>query len=289
LDTDKFGVKMQYKTKSNGDEWFMDMDNFEEDNRIKISADNVDKEKNGAYWNGSPDTSMNPDSFRVTVFNESGEREATWDHGLAAQRGFMASPEDWRNVEITGYFRINSTRNRSEEITMYSRGGRHSGGSDRQRCRGTAYKPGIQYDGKPNFLKEYWHSNGAWHNDADEFKEMQGGPGNIIEKWIGQKVCVYDIKENGGDHVKIEVYYDLVGKDDFDKPPNNWKNYFTLIDNGNNMGQIDQRMARECKSRNRREIFSWGGPVVTFRMDDARSIDFKWLSVREIEPHQSKK
>jgi hypothetical protein len=50
------------------------------------------------------------------------------------------------------------------------------------------------------------------------------------------------------------------------------------------MGKIGQRMAGICKSSNRREIFSWGGSVVIFRMDDAQSIDFKWLSVREIEP-----
>jgi hypothetical protein len=49
------------------------------------------------------------------------------------------------------------------------------------------------------------------------------------------------------------------------------------------MGRIDQYMAEVCKSRDRGEIFSWGGPVITFRMNDAQSIDFKWLSVREIE------
>jgi hypothetical protein len=155
--------------------------------------------------------------------------------------------------------------------------------SNLNRCRGTAYKPGIQYDGKPNFQKEYWHPDGVWQNDADEFKHVRGGPGNIVGKWIGQKACVYDIRENGKNHVKIDVYCDLVGKDDFDNPPNNWKHYFTLIDNGKNMGRIDQYMAEVCKSRDRGEIFSWGGPVITFRMNDAQSIDFKWLSVREIE------
>jgi hypothetical protein len=47
---------------------------------------------------------------------------------------------------------------------------------------------------------------------------MPGGPRKIVEKWMGQKVCVYDIKEGGNDHVKIEVHYDLVGKDEFDRP-----------------------------------------------------------------------
>jgi hypothetical protein len=29
---------------------------------------------------------------------------------------------------------------------------------------------------------------------------------------------------------------------------------------------------------------SWGGPIVTFRWDSASNVDFKWLSVREIQP-----
>ena len=29
---------------------------------------------------------------------------------------------------------------------------------------------------------------------------------------------------------------------------------------------------------------TWGGPLATFRWDSASDVDFKWLSVREIDP-----
>ena len=30
------------------------------------------------------------------------------------------------------------------------------------------------------------------------------------------------------------------------------------------------------------QIITWGGPVATFRWDDANNVDIKWFSVREI-------
>ena len=32
------------------------------------------------------------------------------------------------------------------------------------------------------------------------------------------------------------------------------------------------------------QIITWGDPIATFRWDDARDVDFKFLSVREIDP-----
>jgi hypothetical protein len=29
---------------------------------------------------------------------------------------------------------------------------------------------------------------------------------------------------------------------------------------------------------------TWGGPIAVFRWDNANDVDFKWLSVREIQP-----
>jgi len=33
----------------------------------------------------------------------------------------------------------------------------------------------------------------------------------------------------------------------------------------------------------RRDAITWGGPIATFRWDSAEDVDFRWLSVREIQ------
>ena len=42
---------------------------------------------------------------------------------------------------------------------------------------------------------------------------------------------------------------------------------------------------KECDGK-KNQIITWGGPIVTFRWDDATDVDFKFLSVREIDPHK---
>ena len=34
------------------------------------------------------------------------------------------------------------------------------------------------------------------------------------------------------------------------------------------------------------QIISWGGPVATFRWDNAEDVDFSYFSVREIDAHK---
>ena len=63
------------------------------------------------------------DSFKVTstevrlgVYTSSGydqNRIATLDQGKLTQKGFMQNPDDWKNVEMTGYFKVNSFTNSS--------------------------------------------------------------------------------------------------------------------------------------------------------------------------------
>ena len=97
-------IDEKYHTKDGGAEWYMDMENFDKQKNIKISKDELTKEQGGKYWNGTPDTGMNPDSFRVTIYPKDGStHEATKNHKEASERGYMASPSDWKNVEFTAY------------------------------------------------------------------------------------------------------------------------------------------------------------------------------------------
>jgi hypothetical protein len=46
------------------------------------------------------------------------------------------------------------------------------------------------------------------------------------------------------------------------------------------------REAQECGGKPD-QIITWGGPITTFRWDTANDVDFKNLSVREIQPPAS--
>lgn len=39
-----------------------------------------------------------------------------------------------------------------------------------------------------------------------------------------------------------------------------------------------------CNALSRNEMLTWGGPEVTLRIDELKNVDFKWLTVREIDP-----
>lgn len=60
----------------------------------------------------------------------------------------------------------------------------------------------------------------------------------------------------------------------------------SLVDGGWKAGSTNS----SCKNpltgapRTIDEIIRWGGPYATFRWDNATDVDFKWLSVREIQP-----
>jgi hypothetical protein len=42
--------------------------------------------------------------------------------------------------------------------------------------------------------------------------------------------------------------------------------------------------ASHCGASSDPMPITWGGPIAVFRWDSASDVDFKWLSVREIQP-----
>jgi hypothetical protein len=89
---------------------------------------------------------------------------------------------------------------------------------------------------------------------------------------------VYNIQQNNNNDnngkktvVKMENWLDM------DNDGKDWVNVDEYLDDG---GWGDK--GEECGGAPD-QIITWGGPVATFRWDNARDVDFKNLSVREIE------
>jgi hypothetical protein len=87
--TDKFGIREIYPTKLGGEEWSMNMQDPSDDpdGSYKITKQEVRME---VY----PSAGYNQD--QITTSNQ---RELT-------TKGYMQSPNDWKNVEMTGYVKL---------------------------------------------------------------------------------------------------------------------------------------------------------------------------------------
>ena len=254
---DKFGVLKIYPTKQDGEQWYLNS-NPNDDPRYSPQT-TLTKNSDGSF-------KVKSTKVRMGVFTSSGfhpEKINTLNHNKIAQAGYMQSPNDWRDVEITGYVKLNSGNN--DNFVWYARGGRHTGYGSPQGCEGVAYKGGLFYSGATRWEKEQWHTGGY------VFAEFGKNIGPIKGKWVGLKVIMYNIVQNDKTAVKLELWVDKSNN-------NHWIKASEKIDKGgwgNNGG--------ECGGKPD-QIITWGGPIAAFRWDGATDVDIKKFSVREIVP-----
>jgi hypothetical protein len=254
---DKFGVLKIYATKQDGEQWYL-KSNPNDDPRYSPQT-TLTKNSDGSF-------KVKSTKVRMGVFTSSGfhpEKINTLNHNKISQAGYMQSPNDWRDVEITGYVKLNSGNN--DNFVWYARGGRHTGYGSPQGCEGVAYKGGLFYGGATRWEKEQWHTGGY------VFAEFGKNIGPIKGKWVGLKVIMYNIVQNDKTAVKLELWVDKSNN-------NNWIKATEKIDKGGwgNNG-------RECGGKPD-QIITWGGPIAAFRWDGATDVDIKKFSVREIVP-----
>ena len=256
--SDKFGVTKIYQTKKDGEQWYL-TSNPSTDSRFSPQT-TMTKNSDGSF-------KIKSTKVRMGVFTSSGfhpEEIKTLNHNKIALAGYMQSPNDWKDVEITGYVKLNSGDN--DNFVWYARGARHMGYGSPPGCEGVAYKGDLFFDGSTRFSKEQWHSGGY------AFGEFGKNIGPIQGKWVGLKVIMYNIVQDDKTAVKLELWVD-------EKNNNDWIKAAERVDNGGwgNTGS-------ECGGKPD-QIITWGGPIASFRWDGATDVDIKKFSVREIAPH----
>ena len=255
---DKFGVLKIFQTKKDGQQWYL-KSNPNSDPQFSPQT-MLTKNSDGSF-------KIKSMKVRMGVFTSSGfnpEKIDTLDHSKIAMAGYMQSTNDWRDVEITGYVKLNSGNN--DNFVWYARGARHTGFGAPAGCEGTAYKGDLFYDGNTRWTKEQWHTGGY------AFGEFGKNIGPISGKWVGLKVIMYNAVEKDKSVVKLELWVDKNNN-------NNWIKANEKTDKGGwgNAG-------RECGGK-ADQIITWGGPIAAFRWDGATDVDIKKFSVREIAPH----
>ncbi|MGH9986122.1 MAG: hypothetical protein ACRD8W_19440, partial [Nitrososphaeraceae archaeon] len=254
---DEFGIKKIYSTKPGGEEWYMNMQDPNNDPRSNPPS--MSKNSDGSWR-------VTSDQVRYGVYTSSGYHpdQVEIDHGVLASRGYMQSPNDWKNVELTGQVKFNSGDS-GENWAWYARGGRHTGSGYPEGCEGSSLKGDLRYtDGTVRWAKEQWHVSYV-------FQPYTNSPASADGKFVGFKAMMYNTIVNGETAVKLELWVDPNNS-------NNWQKVYDFIDQGG-WGSD----GGECNGAPD-QIISWGGPVASFRWDGANSVDIKNLSVREIAP-----
>ena len=177
---DAFGVTMLYPSATGGESWTLPSDprsdaRFDPQNTITPNAD--------GSWK------MQSAKVRMEVFTSTGydAGKITTNRDTLASRGYMQAPNDWKNIEITGFVKVNSASLTTDNFAWYARGGRHS---DPIPCEGSAYKGGLHYDGRARFEKESWHV--SYRNSP-----YAQATSSIMNRWVGFKTVMRNVTAAG--------------------------------------------------------------------------------------------
>ncbi|WP_323381942.1 carbohydrate-binding protein [Myxococcus dinghuensis] len=255
---DRFGVAMLYPSRLGGESWTL-TDAPLEDPRFDPRSV-LTRNEDGSWKARDPE-------LRMQVFTSEGydaSRITTYDREVLARRGYMQSPADWHNVEMTGFVRLNAATVMTDNFDWYARGGRHN--TEAAGCEGSSYKAGLHYDGRVRWQKESWHVSYVHAPFLPAVSPLLG-------RWVGFKAVMRDVRVGGRTTVRMESYVN----DNADQVT--WRKVYDWVDAGAWGGD-----AGHCGGGVGAAPITWGGPIATFRWDNATDVDFKWLSVREIQP-----
>jgi hypothetical protein len=283
---DKFGIREIYPSKPGGEEWFMNMQDPNNDPRTaktphmtqnpdgswKVAFNNQQQQQQQTIQPVQSSGNCCQDEVRYGALTSSGydESKVVIDEKELETKGHMQSPNDWKNVEVTGYAKLLSTTGSSFATnkggwTWEARGGRHFGTIAPDVCYGTSYNAHILWStGDVRWEKEQWHA----HIVPTEYHPS---PAISTGKFIGFKAIMYNMQQDGKTVVKLEIWVDP-------NSDNRWRKAYQLIDSG---GWGD---GGEVCGGNPDQIITWGGPLAVFRWDEATDVDIKDFSVREIQP-----
>ena len=279
---DIFNIEKIYPTIKDGQEWYMNMNDPLDDNQFqpfdptnnnfKI-IQNDDNDKSWKLVSENKEAKVRMNVFTSDQYNP--DKIETKKHKKLAKKGYMQSSDDWKNIEMTGYIKLNNYNIDKDDgkFQWFNRGGFHT---DSRPCEGVGYKGNLFFNGDVRFAKEQWHVSYV-------FTDKKGFVDDLEGNWIGYKFIVYNIEDPKDDDdiaVKMENWIDK-------NNDGNWVKANEFIDSGKwgNKG-------KKCDGK-KDQIITWGGPVSTFRWDHADDVDIKFLSVREIitpldEKHEDK-
>lgn len=259
--TDPFGHTRLKPSISGGEFFVMNNNNWEGDSRIYGGKNGDSFHMSGGF------TICDASDFRTNIAVSTGfdDDRCTQNQQTMVDRGYMQSPNDWKNVEFTGTFKIFDSS--SDHITLGFRGGRHTGDGGPRGCTGSNYKVSISMDGNEIELRKE-----SWHVSYHDCKSVNVSGWDSSDGEFAIKILVYNSSDNK--NVTIEVYLDKTNS-------NNFQKVLSFTDSG----QVNTD-ADECECDDDGQPLVWGSPTILIRGDEG---EFGWkdITVYEIDPFGS--
>jgi hypothetical protein len=284
--TDVFGISKIYAddTSGNVSNWVMDMNNPGGDprgNNPETSSYMPNFKKNN---DGSWNISRTEIRWAITQDNGYDESKLCTNSKTCAQQGYMQDPKDWKDIEMTAYYRINQCggggSNGKCHIEHVMRGQRSTTSTNSVGVCGCALGCSDNYHGNsyPESGRQKWEKD-LFHV-AGYGNDIRGVNNNSATRkwddgtWIGIKTICYNL-ENGT--VRLEHWTD-------ENANNKWKMTHYFIDDGKKWKvRYPHIMDNHCGAGTDPIAITWGGPLTVFRSDNIKSYDIKWASIRSID------
>ena len=263
---DIFGIQMIKPTKTGGQVWYQYNVDFNDDPQVyTYSATNEYIIHDILDADGTRFTISSSDAFEVYISPTTGLNPSTTitDQQEMTRRGYMQSPQDWKNVECTMQIVLFAESN--DFITLGFRGGRHQGSGAPLGCQGSGYLVDISMaqGGLIRVRKQTW--NISVHN---WLSTLASGFDSGKPCGFTFKVLVYNTQDVKG--VNVEVY--VASKNDND---------FVKVLSGIDTGQINTD-ATVCNCTAQGQPLVWGAPTIMLKGTSGK-FGFKNWSIREIE------
>jgi hypothetical protein len=281
-DIDVFGINKMYADDKSGQvsNWVMDMDNPGSDprgNNPETSSfiPNFHRNSDGS-WN----ISKTEVRWAITQDNGYNESKLCTNSKTCAQQGFMQDNKDWKDIEMTAYYRINqcssNDHNGKCHIEHVMRGQRSTTSNDPVGICGCAKGCSDNYHGNsyPQSGRQKWEKD-LFHTSGYS-KDVNGVNNNAATRkwddgtWIGIKTVCYNLTDGS---VMLEHWTD-------ENANNQWKKTHSFKDHGQ---WTPRGGIGNCGAGQEPIPITWGGPLTVFRSDNIKSYDIKWASIRSID------
>lgn len=210
------------------------------------------------------------------------ESQLCTDYEKCKSQGFMQDNMDWKDIEMTSYYRINQcgsgAHNGECHIEHVMRGQRSTTSNTSVGICGSALGCSDNYhgnsyplSGRQKWEKDMFHTTGY-------SKDVNGVNNNTATRkwnngqWIGIKTIVYNRPDGT---VQMEHWTD-------ENANNQWKKTHSWIDTGTNWpprGSIGNCNVPSGTS----PVITFGGPLTVFRSDNIQDYDVKFQSIRSID------
>jgi hypothetical protein len=312
-DRTRFDCKI-IKFDDNKDHWFGEPTTHDTPHSFRINVATTTSITKTAKVNGhDKNVGWDFDAQLEYVKSISQDHKLSWKQSHS--RGYMIDDQDFKDFEATIYWQVTEWTGDKDQMTLYGRGALHPNLEpplQPESCLAVCYKGSFDYsDGTGYFEKEYHHTK---HDKKLDNKTPHGSDGysgrlrqpisrkfvsrNFDNNWFGLKLLVYDTVETTGEQingkdvheVRIELWQDKNAQESIKDPAQqDWQLLNLLIDKGKEKKPhyYFEEMKTVCDSGSVRPIFSWGGPLVTFRIDNAK-VNVKFASIRQILPPTNK-